>query len=485
MSFRSKISLVIFAVGLLPAMGILIFSAILLDSTLNRVGAIGLESSFHSASSLIDESEAVIASILRGVLEERIPWDDEDKLIEWMKHNRIDMAFKMEAGESIRAVIDTVQIDLSSMQVSLPISPGFKHLRFGDNLFLSYCLGDSSRLIGCGVLMPAEYENRSRILADAVSASASLGLYKTFSLKLLGVITVFVVVFALIAGLGISTILSRHLVRPLEKLTVGARRIGAGDLDYRVDLTGTDEFSRLAKSFNSMAAEIKLNQQRLLEAERLAAWQEVARRIAHEIRNPLTPITVELYRLQEMLDKQEISPAEESTKSITAIRAQIQALQDLSGQFSTFAKEPELKPVRCNIRDIIENAISLYGNIENARINITIPDDISQLRLDSQMMGRVFGNLIKNSIEATPADVTIDISARQKNDRVEVTVRDNGPGFPEEKLEKIDQPYITTKKSGTGLGLAIVKKIVEEHGGEIRFYNDGGAVAEFTLPVNM
>ena len=466
-------------------MGILIFSAILLDSTLNRVGAIGLESSFYSASSLIDESEAVIASILRGVLDERIPWDDEDKLIQWMKHNRIDIAFKTEAEESIWAVIDTVQIDSSSMLVSLPISPGFKHLRFGDNLFLSYCLGDSSGLIGCGVLMPAEYENRSRILAEAVSASASLGLYKTFSLKLLGVVIAFVVVFALIAGLGISTILSRHLVKPLEKLTVGARRIGAGDLDYRVDLTGTDEFSRLAKSFNSMSAEIKLNQQKLLEAERLAAWQEVARRIAHEIRNPLTPITVELYRLQEMLDRQKISLSEESTKSIAAIRAQIQALQDLSGQFSTFAKEPELKPVRCNIRDIIEKAVSLYGNIDNARINITIPDDIPQLQLDPQMMARVFGNLIKNSIEATPAGATIDISARQKNDRVEVTVRDNGPGFPEEKLEKIDQPYITTRKGGTGLGLAIVKKIVEEHGGKIRFYNDRGAVVEFAIPVRM
>ncbi len=485
MSFRGKIFLVIFTVGLLPAAGILVFSAILLNSTLNRVGAAGLESSFHSASFLVNESEAAIGSILRGVLEQEIPWDDKGKLTEWMERNRIDIAFRKGAGKFIWAATDTIKIDSSMIQIELPESSGLKHLKPGERLFLSYCLGDSSRLIGCGILMPVDYEIRGRILADAVSASASLGIYKTFSLKLLGVITIIVVVFVLIAGLGISTILSRHLVRPLEKLAEGARMIGGGDLDYRVELAGADEFSRLARSFNTMATEIKLNQRKLLEAERLAAWREVARRIAHEIRNPLTPITVELYRLQEMLGRQETAPSEESVKSIAAIRAQIQALQDLSAQFSTFAREPELKPIKCNIEDIIQSAVSLYRQVERANINIAIPDNIPQLNLDPQMMGRVFGNLIKNSIEAWPDRVTIDVSAKQKGDKVEVTVRDSGPGFPTDKLEKIDRPYITTKKSGTGLGLAIVKKIVEEHGGEIRFYNDSGAVVEITLPINV
>ncbi len=153
MLFRSKILIVIFTVGILPAMGILVFSAILLDSTLKRVGAAGLESSFISASSLIDESEVAMASVLRGVLEEKIPWDDKDRLTAWMERNRIDIAFKTEAGESIRVLIDTIRIDSSSIQTELPVSPGFKHLKIGERLFLSYCLGDSSGLIGCGVLM--------------------------------------------------------------------------------------------------------------------------------------------------------------------------------------------------------------------------------------------------------------------------------------------------------------------------------------------
>lgn len=484
MSFRSRIFFIILMVGLLPALVILAFSAILLNSTLNRVGAAGLESSFQSASSLIDESEAATGFILRGILQQEIPWDYEGRLIAWMERNRIDIAFKTENEEMIWALIDTIKIDSSLVTVELPESSGLKHLKLGEKLFLLDCLGNSSGAVGCGILMPVDYERRGRILAEAVSASASLGIYKSFSLKLLGVITVIVIVFVSIAGLGISTILSRHLVKPLQKLTEGARRIGAGDLDYQVELAGQDEFSRLAESFNTMASEIKKNQQKLLEAERLAAWREVARRIAHEIRNPLTPITVELYRLQEMLARQRTALSDESTKSIEAIRDRIQALQDLSGQFSTFAREPELKPIKCNIKEIVQSAVSLYSQVEKAKINITIPDDIPQLNLDPQMIGRVFGNLLKNSIEASPGGVTIDISAGQKDDKVDVTVRDNGPGFPTEKLEKIDQPYITTKKSGTGLGLAIVKKIIREHGGEIRFYNDGGAVVEFSLPIN-
>jgi signal transduction histidine kinase len=483
MSFRSRIFFIIFMVGLFPALVILAFSAILLNSTLNRVGAAGLESSIRSASLLIDDSEAATASILRGILQQEIPWDNEDRLVEWMERNRIDIAFRKEAGSLIWALEDTIRIDSSMIQDRLPESSGLKHLKLGGRLFLVDCLADSSGVVSCGVLMPIEYERRGRILAEAVAASASLGIYRSFSLKLLGVITVVVIVFVSIAGLGISTILSRRLVRPLQKLTEGARRIGAGDFDFRVELAGADEFSRLATSFNTMATEIKLNQRKLLEAERLAAWREVARRIAHEIRNPLTPITVELYRLQQMLGKQETASSEVSTKSIEAIRAQIQALQDLSGQFSAFAREPELKPIKCSIKEIVQSAASLYSQVEKANINIAIPDDIPQLNLDPQMMGRAFGNLLKNSVEALPGGVTIDISVEQKDDKVEVTVRDNGPGFPTEKLEKIDQPYITTKKSGTGLGLAIVRKIIREHGGEIRFYNDGGAVVELRLPI--
>lgn len=232
-----------------------------------------------------------------------------------------------------------------------------------------------------------------------------------------------------------------------------------------------------------MASSIKENQARLLAAERLAAWRDVARRIAHEIRNPLTPITVELYRLRQKITEIDIEPTEELIGSLDAIGSQIQALQDLSSQFSVFAKEPDLKPIKCDIKDIIANAVSLYSSYENVSVKTEIADDIPSMNLDPGMMGRLFNNLIKNSVEASPDNVEIEITAELIKDTVKITARDNGPGFPPEKLDKIDQPYITTKGGGTGLGIAISKKIVEEHGGTIRFFNDNGAVAEIILPI--
>jgi len=332
--------------------------------------------------------------------------------------------------------------------------------------------------------MPTGYERAGRELAEALSVTASLAIYKRFSLQLLAITTAIIMALVLILGFFLSTLISGRLVKPLARLTEGAKKIGSGDLDFRVELAGDDEFSRLGKSFNRMAGEIRENQKRLLEAERLAAWREVARRIAHEIRNPLTPISVELYRLQQKATEWASSQPDEIAGCIETIRRQIQVLQDLANQFSIFAKEPELKRIRCSLRDIIDSAVSLYRGYENLRIDVSIPDGIPDLSLDPAMMGRLFSNLIKNSAEASPQKATITIAVEARKENVLVTFRDSGPGFPAEKLARIDQPYITTKGKGTGLGMAIVKKIAEEHGGTIRFYNDNGAVVEFTLPID-
>ncbi len=122
---------------------------------------------------------------------------------------------------------------------------------------------------------------------------------------------------------------------------------------------------------------------------------------------------------------------------------------------------------------------------ENERfgISLDLPVDLPPLQLDPQMMMRAISNLIKNSLEASPSGARVDIKATAGEGAVMLTLRDSGPGFPEEKLLNIDKPYITTKRSGTGLGLVIVKKIVEEHGGRVHFYNDGGAVVKMIFPV--
>ncbi len=484
MTFRGKIFYIILAIGLIPALAALIISAFLLKSTLNRIGAAGVQSSVEAARSMVEANETNMSKLLSGTLEGDIPWDDKVRLGNWRETNKLDLVYKISEGKFAGSTSDSINIAILSPD-SLPSKTGIYHWRAGRQSIFICSIENSGDVIGCGLIMPDDYAENGMLVAGAASASASLSIYKTFSLKLLSTTALVAIIFILGAGFILSRFISRQLVKPLEKLTGGARRLGAGDLNYRVALSGDDEFARLAGSFNRMAGEIDENQKKLIEAEKLAAWREVARRIAHEIKNPLTPMAIELYRLKDMLGKANIEDSDKADIALEAIDGQINVLRELAGQFSTFAKEPELKKVDCSITGIITQSVDLYSNYKNVMIRQFFADGLPLQELDQQMMGRLFGNIIKNSIEASPDDIVIDITVDLDKDGVKIIIKDNGPGFPDEKLKNIDRPYFTTKKSGTGLGLAIIKKIVEEHGGALRLYNDNGAVTEITLPVEI
>lgn len=482
MRFRSKLFGVVFIVGLLPAVILLLISSYLLDSTLDKIGATGFESSVEAAGSMVDDAESEIGDMLSRILEEDIPWDNQKNLDEWRRKENLDLIVRQKDGLYDWSGSDSLKIDIES-HPDLLSKPGLRHLESKGQSMLLFAVGDSAVTKGCGVIMPVGYAERGRRLSGAISAAASLSIYKKFSIQLLSAVTGAGLLFIIIAGFLLSRIVSRQLVKPLESLTEGARRLGGGDLDYRVELKSGDEFAGLAASFNRMASEIAENQKKLIEAERIAAWREVARRIAHEIRNPITPVAVEIYRIQDMLSKLGDKDDREISGSLENVSAQIEALKELADHFSAFAKEPELRRQKCSIEDVIKSAVKLYEEFPNISITTTIPSEIPQVELDYRMMARVFGNIIKNSVEASPESAKIDINASMEGGNIKITVKDNGPGFPSEKLENIDTPYITTKKSGTGLGLAIIKKIVEEHGGQLRIYNQDGAVTVITLPI--
>jgi signal transduction histidine kinase len=395
MLFRSKIFATIFIVGLLPAVILLVISAYLINSTLQRVGASGLESSVEAAGTLVHDSESKTGEILENCLSEKIPWNRVNDLDDRRRLKKLDLIYRNSGDTVFISVSDSLGVYIDSLR-NITFKPGISHRELGGRTLLVLTRGDSMVFEGCGILMPPGYAERGRRLSNAIAAAASLSLYKDFSIQLLSVVTGASLLFLLFAGLILSRLISGQLVKPLEKLTEGARKLGSGDLEHRVEITGGDELARLADSFNRMASEIKTNQEKLIESEKLAAWREVARRIAHEIKNPLTPMGVELYRLKTMLtaiDNRE-------TESMTGA---------LAGQFSTFAREPKLQKQKCSITDILNRTIELYDNLDHVTISKSFEDNLPLVGLDPQMMGRVFGNIIKNSMEASPESVNIDI----------------------------------------------------------------------------
>lgn len=481
MTYRRKLFLIIFAAGILPTLTVLAISTYVINSSLNRIGASGLENSFQTASVLIEQTQELAGELLRTRLADTAAWPrhNQNEIDRWRNNNYLDLAFYRGLDTFLVSVSDSIPLTGKFTLGDFPTRNGASHIEKDGRYFLVYSTQDH----GGGMLMPSGYSRLGHELAASYSASASLGLYKGFSLKLLAIVSAAVIVCMLVMALVISTLLSRQMAKPLEKLHEGTIAYANGHFDYRIDVGSRDEFVLLAESFSKMAGEIKLNQQKLLTAERLAAWREVARRIAHEIRNPLTPINIELYRLKKMYQAGQFPAVDEMTRMLDAIGSQVAVLQELSTQFSTFAKEPELKRGPCSLKDIITESVNIAAVDDSVKIATVIPDDLPCLMLDTAMMRRVFLNILKNAAESGPSMVEILIEAVRHDPNIIIAIHDNGPGFPAEKLARIDQPYLTTKKTGTGLGMVIIKKIINEHGGQVRFYNDTGAVVEISLPI--
>ncbi len=227
----------------------------------------------------------------------------------------------------------------------------------------------------------------------------------------------------------------------------------------------------------------------LVQAQKNAAWSEMARRLAHEIKNPLTPIQLAAERLQHKLEGQVDGPSgkvlERSTRTIVQ---QVEALKAMVNAFSEYARPPKLQPQTLDLAILIDEVLALYPPQSGIRFQLDLSPDLPELLADPLRLRQVMHNLIKNALEAGNSPITMRIIARPVEEKdfygVELILEDNGPGVEAEQVDHIFDPYVTTKSKGTGLGLAIVKKIIEEHGGSIRLDRGykGGARFVIRLP---
>jgi PAS domain S-box-containing protein len=223
----------------------------------------------------------------------------------------------------------------------------------------------------------------------------------------------------------------------------------------------------------------------LLQAQRYAAWGEVARRLAHEIKNPLTPIQLSAERMQRRLtDKLDVADSDVLNRSTQTIVDQVSALKDMVNAFSEYARSPELDLAPIDLNSLVGDVLELY-EASKPRLRVELADGLPTISGDSAKLRQVLHNLLRNAEQAVALSSHPQILVRTsatENGAV-LSVRDNGPGFPEQIMTRVFEPYVTSKSRGTGLGLAIVKKIVEEHNGTVRVSNpeSGGALVEINL----
>jgi two-component system nitrogen regulation sensor histidine kinase NtrY len=285
----------------------------------------------------------------------------------------------------------------------------------------------------------------------------------------------------------LSSWAAARVTRPVEQLAHAAQEVAAGNWNARVDVNGGDELGQLADSFNRMTAELLGQQERLVQAERVAAWRELARRLAHELKNPLFPLqlTVEnLVRARQQNPEQFEEVFRESSRTLLA---EIANLKGIIGRFSEFSKMPQPQLQRVQVNEVIRGVMQLcqaqLDAPERAKISCELQLDphLEPVAADAELLHRAISNLVLNAMDAMPQGGTLTLRTRNDGGKVLIEVADSGSGLTPEECERIFTPYYTSKQHGTGLGLAIVQSVVSDHGGRIRVQSEPGRGTTFVI----
>ena len=337
-----------------------------------------------------------------------------------------------------------------------------------------------------------------KVIAYLKQSNKAVSFYYAVQHRKTGIKFTFAIIYVLVVSLllFLSIIISinfvSRLTRPIISLIGASEKISSGDLNAKVPEIEMDEdFKKLNENFNSMIDKLKKQQDKLLLSERHSAWEHVARKLAHEIKNPLTPIQLSIDQIREKYLYKDNGDNKNLSTYLNTITRQIGDIEHLVNEFSDFARMPKPVLKKVDLNKIVSNALNLYEISEpNIKFDRSKIKSSNYTKGDDEQLNRVFINLIKNSVEAIYEKISknvdfngkINVDIRNDSDYIYVTVEDNGVGLDLVDKAKILTPYFTTKKNGTGLGLAVVGKIISDHNGLISLNSiNNGAKVEITL----
>jgi len=288
----------------------------------------------------------------------------------------------------------------------------------------------------------------------------------------------------LVGGAGIlvavlaSLWFAARVTRPVVSLAEAARRVAAGDLGAKVAVESSDELGELAASFNRMTEDLLQQKDRTLQAERVAAWRELARRLAHELKNPLFPLQVTVENLMRAKQKSPEMFEEVFHEGTATLLAEINNLKTIIGRFSEFSRMPQPQRRPTQVNDVVRSVLRVFhAQLQNSEspnndknqitVRTELDEALPEISADPDLLHRALQNLVLNAIDAMPQGGELAIRTTPLGDRIELSVSDTGSGLTQEECGRLFTPYYTTKQHGTGLGLAIVQSVVSDHGGKI------------------
>ncbi len=301
-----------------------------------------------------------------------------------------------------------------------------------------------------------------------------------------GFMFAFLVIYAplVLISVAVGLFFSKKITAPLIRLTAETERVGEGDWSYRSESASSDEVGRLYKAFETMVERLKEKQNQIVHLEKMAMWREMARVLAHEIKNPLTPMQLTAQQLRDKYTGDDPVYGKLLRECTDIMIDEIRSLEKLVREFSEYARTPKLNLAEADFNALIEETANLYAD---QAIHLSLDPGLRPFRFDSEQMRRVLINFFENAAQSMDdkAGGDISISTKLIEDKVLLEFADNGQGMSQEVAARIFEPYFSTKKKGMGLGLAIVKRIIEEHGGRIWVESAPGESARFFVELSV
>jgi len=292
---------------------------------------------------------------------------------------------------------------------------------------------------------------------------------------------------SVLLGLILSFWTASRVTRPLRDLASSVRDVAVGKWDTRAKVWSGDEVGQLARDFNGMTEQLVEQRDRMIQAERVAAWRELARRLAHELKNPLFPLQITIENLQRSRETTPQQFDEVFRESTSTLLAELGHLKTIIGRFSDFAKmpAPQLEPVDLNqmAREVIqffEAQLRAPGHVP-VETKLELDAELGQVPADPDQLRRALRNLVLNALDAMPIGGTLTLRTSRNEGKVAIEVSDTGQGLTPEECDRLFTPYYTTKQHGTGLGLAIVQSVVSDHKGTIAVHSVPGQGATFRI----
>ncbi|HTY39404.1 MAG TPA: ATP-binding protein [Bacteroidota bacterium] len=293
--------------------------------------------------------------------------------------------------------------------------------------------------------------------------------------------------YALVVSLviGLALVVANALSRPLRELSAAARRVGKGDLDVVLQAKSNDEVGDLIRSFNDMTSELKASRATLARAEREMAWKEMAKQVAHEIKNPLTPIKLSIQHLVQAYRQGAKDFGEILGRVSQTVIEQIDVLTRIASEFSNFARMPERRFERVDLNELLTETINLFREVEGVEFRFESPGAPAIVVADRDELRRVFINIVRNSVQAMESRGTVSIEMSTHQQICSIRISDTGGGIPENIQTKVFQPNFSTKTDGMGLGLAITQKVIEDLDGTISLTSTlgKGTTVEMRIPL--